>query len=102
MPAHFENSEECDGSKFELVFTRCRKNLKIVQNFTINNSLQDIDGKEIYLPIAKKCIDGLCSKSVEKCSVFIIFDMKQTQAQREIFCRFENSSEMRPSLKRQQ
>ena len=49
MPAHFENGENVTVAKFELVFTQYRNNLKTVQNFTVNNSLQDFDAKEIYL-----------------------------------------------------
>ena len=49
MPAHFENDEKCDGSKFELAFTRYRSNLKTVGNLPVKSSLQDFDVKEVCL-----------------------------------------------------
>ena len=36
-------------AKFELAFTRCRNNLKMIRNLTVKNSLQDFDAKEMYL-----------------------------------------------------
>ena len=34
-------------AKFELAFTRCRKNLKTVRDLTVRNSLQYFDAKEV-------------------------------------------------------
>ena len=45
----FENVEKCDVTKFELAFTRCRNNLKMIGNLTVKSSLQDFDAKEMYL-----------------------------------------------------
>ena len=47
MPTHFENGEKCDGSKFELAFTRYRRNLKTVGNLMVEDSLQGFDAKEM-------------------------------------------------------
>ena len=71
MPAHFENDDKCDGSKFELAFTRCRNNLKTVGILTVKTSLQTLMQKKYAQTIR---IDKSRSKSVEKCSVFIILE----------------------------
>ena len=49
MPAHCENSENVTVAKFQLAFTRCRKNLKTVGNLMVRNSPQDLDAKEMRL-----------------------------------------------------
>ena len=36
-------------AKFELAFTRCRKNLKTAGNLPVKSSLQDFDAKEVRL-----------------------------------------------------
>ena len=47
-------------AEFELAFTRCRKNLKTVQDLTVRNSLQDFDAIERYL--RPKCQSVLVQK----------------------------------------
>ena len=36
-------------AKFELAFTRCRNNLRMIANLTVKNSVQDFDAKEMCL-----------------------------------------------------
>ena len=67
MPAHFEKGEKCDGSKFELAFTQCWNNLKMVGNLMVKTSLQDFDVKEVYLHPKNRSVSF-------QCSVFIIFN----------------------------
>ena len=71
MPAHFENAENVTVAKFELAFTRCQNNLKMIGNLTVKISLQDFDAKEMYLHSKNRSVTF---QSIEKCSVFIIFD----------------------------
>ena len=47
MPAQFENGENVMIANFELALTRYRHDLKTIRNFTVKNSLQDVDAKEM-------------------------------------------------------
>ena len=51
MPAHFENDENMTVAKFELVFTRCRNNLK-----TVKLDAKDLDAKEMYLHLKNRSV----------------------------------------------
>ena len=41
--------KDVTAAKFELVFTRYRNNLKMLQNLTVKYSLQDVGAEEMYL-----------------------------------------------------
>ena len=56
---------------FELAFTRCRNNLKMIRNLTVKNSLQDFGAKEMYLHSKHRSV---AFKIIELCSFFIIFE----------------------------
>ena len=58
-------------AKFELAVTRYRQNLKTVGNLVVKKSLQDFDAKEKYLHPKNR---QSRSKSVEKCSLYIIVE----------------------------
>ena len=49
IPAHVKTVKNVTVAKFELAFTRCWKNLKVIGNLTVKNSLQDFDAKAMYL-----------------------------------------------------
>ena len=71
-------------AEFELAFTRCRNNLKTVGNMTVKTLCKTL--------MPKKCIyilriDHSHSKSVEKCSVYIIFEYSHDAVSK--MCRLE-------------
>ena len=71
-------------AKIELAFTRCRNNLKTVGNMTVKILCKTL--------VPKKCIyilrtDHSHSKSVEKCSVYIIFEYSHDAVSK--ICRLE-------------
>ena len=77
------------AAKFELAFTRCRKNLKTVRDLTVRNSLQDFDAKEAYLHSKSRSI------SFQKCLKmfgFIIFRWLHDAVSKmcRLECRFQN------------
>ena len=71
MLAHFEDSEKVTVAKFELTFTRCRKNLKTVGNLMVKSRCRTLMTKKSTYTLR---IDQSQSKSVEKCSVYIIVE----------------------------
>ena len=64
------------AAKFELAFTRCRKNLKTVGNLAVKDSLQDSNTKEMNLHLR---VDQSRPKSVKECSVFITSSVQTMQ-----------------------
>ena len=73
MPAHSENGENVPVAKFELAFTRCRNNVRTMGNLMVKTRCKtSMLEKDIYSLI----IDQSCSKSVEKCPVFIISNVQ--------------------------
>ena len=71
MPAQFENGEKCDGCKIWASVHTILEQFENGRNLDGKNSLQHFNAKEAYLH--SKRVDQSGSKSVKKCSVFIIF-----------------------------
>ena len=76
MPAHFEYDEKVTVAKFELAFTRCRNNLKMIGNLTVRNSLQDFDVKEMFLLPKNRSFSFQVSKNV----VYVILECSHSAA----------------------
>ena len=69
IPANFENGEKVTVAKFELAFTRYRHNLKTVGNWTVKSRCMTLMSKKSTYTLR---IDQSRSKSIEKCSLYII------------------------------
>ena len=84
-------------AELELAFTRCQNNLKTVRNLTVRNSLQDFDAIERYLLRHTLSVDQFFSKSVDNCSIFIIFKCLHDAISK--MCRLEFNFENLPFSK---
>ena len=71
MPAHSENGEKCDGRKICASVQTMQEQCENDKKFDRKNSLQEFDAKEMIL---YPRINQPRSKSVERCSVCIIFE----------------------------
>ena len=60
-------------AKFELAFTRCRSNLKMIGNLTAKNSLQDFDAKEMCLHSKNQSVAFQKHRKMFCCHHFRVF-----------------------------
>ena len=70
-PTHRENVLQFRIKDFKTAFTRCQHNLKTVQNLTVKTLCRTLMLKKSTYTLR---IDQSRSKSVEKCSVYIIVE----------------------------
>ena len=76
-------------AKSEQAFTPCRNNLKTVRNVTVKSRCKTLMPKKCTYTLR---INQSRSKSVERCSVFIIFECLHDAVSRmcQLECRFQN------------
>ena len=79
------------AAKFELPFTRGRKNVKTTGNLTVKNSLQGFDAKEMYLQPKNRSVllANKTDRFLERqgCFVFITFEHSPNAVSK--MCRLE-------------
>ena len=73
MPAHYENGEKCDGSKFLASVHTIPAQFENSRKFDSKNSLQDFDAKEKYLhpknrPVSIQKLRKMCCLHHVECS----------------------------------
>ena len=96
MPVHLKTVENVTVARSQLAFTRCKNKMKTVGNLIIKNSLEDFDAKEMYLHPKNRLV---FSKSVEKCSDFIIFVCSHHAVSKQRRSRLELGFQNLPFLK---